>query len=625
MPVPRTARTPHLPAGLRGRTALAAVTLVLVTCFVFALLVAALLALRSSAREARRSQEIVSALNRYENTLVDMQSGHRYFAITGDSVSLAQWRAAVADLPRHSRRVADLLADQPAQLQTLARATAQANAFRDEWSRRIVALARRDPIAARVLIGTGEGSRRVESVRRHLRALAAEQEERAESRRIEADRNARLVLGVAGGGLIWIVALIAGFAVALRRGVIRPVERLAVGTRRIAAGERDVRVPPEGAAEVAELGAAFNRMAETIDATTAGLEEQRAEREAVLNATADAICMTDVRGRLLFTNVAMSGLWRELGLRDEGSIWERIAELAQLTPEPRRYAEIFAGVARDSGAFYEAEFEVVPLARSFVGMTGPVLNADRDIIGRIFTLRETTAERAADRLKEEFVATVSHELRTPLTSLAGFLDIVLDEDAGPLTDDQQRFLGIARRSTERLTRLVGDLLFVARADAGRLELDLADVDLAALLTECGEEVRALAQYRALELAVEVDAPLRVYGDAARLSQLVHNLLGNAIKFTPEGGRVTLRGAPDGGDAVIDVMDTGSGISEDDQERIFERFFRTNAATAQAVSGTGLGLSIAKAIAEAHGGTIDVESEEGAGTTFRIRLPLYAAG
>ena len=210
MPVPRTARTPRLPAGLRGRTALAAVTLVLVTCFVFALLVAALLALRSSAREARRSQEIVSALNRYENTLVDMQSGHRYFAITGDSVSLAQWRAAVADLPRHSRRVADLLADQPAQLQTLARATAQANAFRDEWSRRIVALARRDPIAARVLIGTGEGSRRVESVRRHLRALAAEQEERAESRRIEADRNARLVLGVAGGGLIWIVALIAG-------------------------------------------------------------------------------------------------------------------------------------------------------------------------------------------------------------------------------------------------------------------------------------------------------------------------------------------------------------------------------------------------------------------------------
>jgi signal transduction histidine kinase len=205
--------------------------------------------------------------------------------------------------------------------------------------------------------------------------------------------------------------------------------------------------------------------------------------------------------------------------------------------------------------------------------------------------------------------------------MMGFLEMIREEEAGELTDEQRRFLSIVYRSSERLQRLVGDLLFVARLDANGLQLQLGDVHVDDVLRECIEATAALARARELELNTEIEAIPAIQADRERLMQLATNLLSNAVKFTPGGGLVTARTYVDGSDAVIQVEDTGIGIPPLDQERLFQRFFRSTTATEQAIPGTGLGLVISKAIAEAHGGSISVRSEPGAGTCFTVRLPL----
>jgi PAS domain S-box-containing protein len=230
--------------------------------------------------------------------------------------------------------------------------------------------------------------------------------------------------------------------------------------------------------------------------------------------------------------------------------------------------------------------------------------------------------RQLDRLKDEFVALVSHELRTPLTSILGYLDLILDEEDS-VGEEPRQFLGIVRRNAERLMNLVGDLLFVAQVDAGKLSLETGPVDLASIASECVEAIRLRAAQKHLVLRLETERVPAVVGDPRRLAQLLDNLVSNAVKFTPEGGTVTLRVAREGGRAVVTVADTGIGIPEAEQSRLFERFFRAEGATRLAIQGTGLGLTISKAIAEAHGGTITVTSREGAGTTFRLELPIAA--
>jgi signal transduction histidine kinase len=227
-----------------------------------------------------------------------------------------------------------------------------------------------------------------------------------------------------------------------------------------------------------------------------------------------------------------------------------------------------------------------------------------------------------DRLKGEFVASVSHELRTPLTSIRGYLELVLEGEAGELTDEQREFLGIVDRNSGRLLQLVGDLLDVAHADSG-LVLEQGRTDLAEIVRDSVERARPAADSRdvTLTLAGSDDVPLDA--DGPRLAQVADNLISNALKFTPGGGRVEVSVSAGDGLARIDIADTGMGISAADQERLFERFFRTSGATEAAIPGTGLGLSIVQAIVDAHGGEVEIKSEEGRGTTFSVLLPLAA--
>jgi PAS domain S-box-containing protein len=225
-----------------------------------------------------------------------------------------------------------------------------------------------------------------------------------------------------------------------------------------------------------------------------------------------------------------------------------------------------------------------------------------------------------DRLKDEFVALVSHELRTPLTSIRGYLELIREGKAGRTTKRQDTFLEVMNRNSERLLRLVSDLLFVAQAESGKVTLELEAFDLGDLARDAVDATRPLAESKSIELTVEAKSDVNVSADRARVVQLLDNLLSNAVKFTPEGGRVDVVLSARNGHAVLEVADSGIGIPPAEQDRLFERFYRASTATAQAVPGTGLGLAIAKAIVEAHGGRIEVDSDEGVGATFRVELP-----
>jgi PAS domain S-box-containing protein len=231
--------------------------------------------------------------------------------------------------------------------------------------------------------------------------------------------------------------------------------------------------------------------------------------------------------------------------------------------------------------------------------------------------------RELDRLKDEFISLVSHELRTPLTSIRGYLELLLDGGAGDLTEDQSRFLAVVDRNSKRLMHLVGDLLFLAQIEAGKLALELGELALDGVVAEAVEAAKPIADDRGIALRASLEPAPTMLGDRGRLAQVLDNLVSNALKFTTEGGSVDVRMSANEDQAVIEVVDTGIGIAPEEQEHLFERFFRSSEATERAIPGTGLGLTIAKAIVERHEGTIEVESAAGEGTTMRVRLPLRA--
>jgi len=246
------------------------------------------------------------------------------------------------------------------------------------------------------------------------------------------------------------------------------------------------------------------------------------------------------------------------------------------------------------------------------------LRSITDLIGQVLGRRQ--AEQEAERLTHDFFALMSHELRTPLTSLMGYLDMVRDEEIGDLNEDQEQYLDVVDRSARRLMRLVGDLLFVAQIESGRLPLDLAPTDLEQVVRDAVESARIPAQAAGVTVTAEATTVTIAAGDADRLAQLVDNLVSNAIKFTPPGGTITVRLRREGDLAVLEVQDTGIGISAEDEERLFERFYRSEHAHREAVAGLGLGLSICLAIVEAHGGTLSVTNAPEGGTIARATFP-----
>jgi PAS domain S-box-containing protein len=387
----------------------------------------------------------------------------------------------------------------------------------------------------------------------------------------------------------------------------------------------------------------------------AAVRESEAKFRSFVETTEEWVWAMDVEAVHTYSNPAVE---RILGYKPEeviGRTWfqfvheddhELIArDLAAAVSEKQGWSAMVVRCVHRDGSVRFLESTATPALAADGTLTG-WRGTDRDVTGRVQAQEEregllaaekearTLAEaaqhdlaaqnerlRELDRLKDEFIALVSHELRTPLTSIRGYTELLLDEEAGELSADQRQFLGVVERNAHRLLHLVGDLLFLAQVEAGKLVLELGALDVGSIASESVEAARPQAETKGITITLATSPVPLVGGDRARIGQLVDNLVSNAIKFTPEGGRVDVRVRAGEGKAVLEVRDSGMGIPSDEQHLLFQRFFRTSTATEQAIQGTGLGLAISKAIVEAHRGTISVASEEGEGTTFSVTLPL----
>ena len=335
-----------------------------------------------------------------------------------------------------------------------------------------------------------------------------------------------------------------------------------------------------------------NRLADLRGAGALGNEAGRA----VIEHAPDPVALFSASGKVLVENPPMALL--------------RGKALPVDVPEAMRQGEIRDEIVTDAGR------------RILTRYATPVTDGEGRPIGRLVALRDVTAEREADRLKDEFFALVSHELRTPLTSMLGYLDLVRDEE---LSEDATEFVDVIERNALRLQRVVGDLLFVARFEAGHIPILEAQIDMRPLCDEAIAAALPAADRADVHLQLDADRSGVLSADRDRLGQVVDNLVNNAIKFTPSGGDIVLRLRDRGDSVVVEVVDSGEGIDPDEIDNIFKRFYRSGRVVRRAVPGAGLGLTIVRSIVEAHGGTIRVTSRLGRGSTFTVTNNAASSG
>jgi signal transduction histidine kinase len=609
--------------GLTGRILICGGLVLVFLLAEFALVVHSFRSVRHSTHSEQRAEATVVAGVRAENLVLQLESGSRGYVITHDPGFLQPWRQAQRDLPGQSRLLMSLAPG--AWTDQFDR---DWRAYVRDWSKPLVQLARTSPRLAAVRVSEGEGKRRIVAIRRLIEPRLQEMDGLASRDRAAVADAQTDGIEVGVVGILVTVLLFVWVVGYFLRTAVLPIRRIALATQQVAHGAFGVEVPEKGAGEVGQLATAFNEMSRSLSGHQRELADQNVDLErlanvlrAVLDSTVDGILLSDAEGNVQLANRPVITLTRHFGMTFEGSVVDRLLSVEARMVDPGKYRRAMERLRENPTEPTFDEFEDRVTGRVFQGFTAPVRDDRGGFLGRVWTLREVTQQRELDRLKDDFVATVSHELRTPLTSMMGFLEMIREGEAGELTDDQKRFLAIVYRSSERLQRLVGDLLFVARLDASGLQLQFEHVDLEEIVRDAAESSGALARARELDLRLELAPLSSITGDRERLSQLIGNLVSNAIKFTPAGGRITLRTFVHDRRAVVEVEDNGIGIPADEHERLFQRFFRSSTATEQAIPGTGLGLVISRAIAEAHDGTIDVRSDTGAGACFRVELPL----
>jgi len=338
------------------------------------------------------------------------------------------------------------------------------------------------------------------------------------------------------------------------------------------------------------------------------VEVGRRQLEAIINSTPDPVLVTDHRDRLLLANRAAAQVLRldlpsAAGQAVESVIQQRtLLEMLHGTSSDKRSAEV-----------------ILPDQRTYLATASSVV-ADGRPVGRVCILRDVTHFKELDAMKSEFVATVSHDLRSPLTLMRGYATML--EMVGELNDQQQGYVRKIIAGVENMSRLVNNLLDLGRIEVG-VGLQVESVPVVDVLERAVGALRLQAGQKKITLNIELsrDIPHAVEADGALLHQAIYNLVENAIKYTPEGGRVTLRTRSTTGFLLFEVEDTGIGIPPEDLGRLFEKFYRGKQREARAQQGTGLGLAIVRSIAERHGGRVWVESEVGKGSTFYLQIPL----
>jgi PAS domain S-box-containing protein len=526
----------------------------------------------------------------------ELETTYRGFGITGDPHFLDGWRAGTRDWDGHADRLRRLTSDNPRQQARIVRLTALQVRFREMQSGAMsvpaddsaaVATARAVAADARQLVGRRALS---DSIRQVLSDVRGEEfmllGQRANRARALERRTSFLVLS--GGVLAVLLALGAGAVVFRRTAHLREANRLLTA-------EASERILARQAAE---------RMAR--------------QNELILNAAAEGIYGLDAHGYTTFANPAAAAMlgyapddlpgrpYEATLLSGEGG--EDSIRGALLSGELRTVKD--ATFRRADGRRFPVEFTCTPIVE------------EERIAGAVVTFRDVTERREVDRMKDEFISVVSHELRTPLTAIRGSLGLLASGKAGEVPARGQRMLEIAVQNTDRLIRLINDILDIERIESGKVAMEPRPVSAAELAQNAAEVMMPMAERAGVGIYVWAE-PVPLVADPDRLLQVLTNLISNAVKFSNPGSTVELTVEPQGDDALFRVTDHGRGIPADRLESIFERFQQVDSSDSRQKGGTGLGLAICRTIVSQHGGEIWAESVLGEGSTLAFTLPLPA--
>ena len=394
----------------------------------------------------------------------------------------------------------------------------------------------------------------------------------------------------------------------LSKTMVGPIEKLTAGAEKVAAGDFESRLPVESTDEIGILTGTFNEMASVLQQTLAAVENERTKLDTLFLHMTDGMVAFDHTGRLIHRNpAAATMLGRTLGEDSRydqlfGSLYPMEQILALHRPD---YAEAQQVVGDRMLELYLAPF-----------------SSDQEKGGVLIVLHDVTEQHHNEERRKEFVANVSHELRTPLTNVRSYAETLRSAEGDIPQEMENSFLDIIISETDRMTHIVQDLLTLSRLDAGNTEMRFAPFSFReSVANVCrANAMEARRHSHTLTCTLAENMP-EISGDRQRLEQVVTNILGNAIKYTPDGGHIAVTGGGSGRSVWVEVTDDGIGIPEKDRDRIFDRFYRVDKARSRESGGTGLGLSIAKEIVERHHGSLRLVPREGRGTTIRLVLPI----
>jgi len=410
------------------------------------------------------------------------------------------------------------------------------------------------------------------------------------------------------------ILLLAGAATLLiSRSFSDRVDRLREFSRRVAEGNFRP-LPADSSGDALEaLAASLNQTAARLDHSIRTLTDERNLSSAILASMLEGVAVVNASERLLFANQSFAEIL-ELDVPPQSG--RALVEIVRQTELIEAVRKVLAGEPR-----VEAEIVTGTLRQHFFAATVAAVRTG-DTSGAVVVLHDITELRRLERVRRDFIANVSHEFKTPLTAIQGFAETLL---AGAADDPQNRsrFLAIILEHSHRLARLTDDLLKLSKMDADRLELEIRQLSVSQLIESCLETAQHRAAEKDIRISVNVAQHLpEIAGDRRLLAEVLQNLLDNATQYTMPGGQIMVSAETSGDEVIFTVSDTGIGIPQADQPRIFERFYRVDAARSREVGGTGLGLAIAKHLVEVHGGRIWVESEVGQGSQFHFSVPLF---